>query len=352
MKRILIQPAEGPAPARSIAWDDPLGLAGTAILAAAEAAGFLPSVEWAVLDPTENLVDRADTLSLPELEEAVALLIEDQILAADWTAAYLDRSFEIGPGLTLGFTGEELLRAAVKFGWALADLERLASSDAAESAFVFDRTTTPTSALEHLFLGLELRRRGWPLAALFLHLPGPWEPAIEYDGDVAALEDALPIHAAIARYCGPYRLGFHDAAHKLAILPVLGRHCGGLLHLDLSGMSWLEAARIVAQVEPRLLREVLLLAQENFVFDRDARFLSTGEEDVRFLPEVPDDALERTFLDDPRGRQLLHITRGSVLEDSGLHKRLVTAIATHASLYSGLVTTQLSRHLRALDATP
>ena len=73
---------------------------------------------------------------------------------------------------------------------------------------------------------------------------------------------------------------------------------------------------------------------------------------MRCLPEVADPILEATFLDDPRGRQLLHITRGSILSDGALRDRLAAALAAHGDLYTSLATACLGRHLSLLHATP
>src|SRR4029077_9014092 len=107
-------------------------------------------------------------------------------------------------------------------------------------------------------------------------------------------------------FAGDYRLSFSNAEEKFAVLPAIARECGELLHVRASGLAWMAAMRVVARVEPALFREVLHSAQEHFVFDKVGAAISTNEEDVRFLPEVSDAELERTFLEDARGRQLLH----------------------------------------------
>ena len=58
------------------------------------------------LDPSENIVNRAATLSPEELAKAEALLAEDGIFQPGWMDAHLDA----------GLTPELLQRAAVKYG--------------------------------------------------------------------------------------------------------------------------------------------------------------------------------------------------------------------------------------------
>jgi hypothetical protein len=334
----------------TVDFDDPFALVGRLIGDAVEKSGCFLAPRRVTIDRGEDIVSRADGLSVPELEEAISFLVEDGILVPDWSAAYLDQVFEIeGVPAALRFSAESLHRAAVKFGWALGGCE---PAIAAGADLGFHRTETPPTALEHLFLGLELRRRGMQPAVLTLRLPGWWEPAIDFEGDPAEVERALAEHVAIARFCGGYRLGIRDAAGKYSLLPALGRIGGERLQLDLSGMCWLEAMRVLARVEPALFREVLARAQEHFPIDASGRCRFTTEEDVRSLPLCEDAALEAFFLDDPRGRQLLHVTGQSVLADDTLRERLRAALATHADLYGRLATGCIGRHLAPLHAAP
>ena len=308
------------------------------------------------LDPSENIVNRAATLSPAELAEAATLLAEDGIFLPGWMDAYLDRASEDC------FTPDALQRAAVKYGWALAQVESLAAAVARscgarafELEVDFTGSFTPTTPGEHLFLAHELRRRGVPVAALALRLPGEWELAVDFAGDAEECERALAAHAAIAKTAGPHQLSFPRCGDKFSILPALGRQCGELLHVKTSGTSWLEALRVVARVEPRLFRELLMFCQQQFIFDRTDRAISTTEDDVRFLPDVSDGEMERVFLGERQGRQMLHVTAGSVLSgfDPAGHpwrEALRALLTTHADLHAALLAAHLGRHLDCLRA--
>jgi hypothetical protein len=110
------------------------------------------------------------------------------------------------------------------------------------------------------------------------------------------------------------------------------------------------ALRVLARVEPAFFREILHSAQEHFVFDKVGAAISTNEEDVRFLPDVSDAELERTFLEDPRGRQLLHVTARSILREPSLADPLRAALDTHSALHRELFGASVARHLAALHA--
>ena len=307
------------------------------------------------LDPSENIVNRAATLPPAELAEAETLLAEDGIFPRGWMDAYLGRAFE-----DFRFTPDALQRAAVKYGWALAQVGQLAAAVARscgarpfELEVDFTASFAPTTPGEHLFLAHELRRRGVPVAALALRLPGEWELAVDFQGDAAECERALAAHAAIAKAAGPHQLSFPRCGDKFSILPALGRQCGDLLHVKTSGTSWLEALRVVARTEPRLFRELLMFCQEAFIFDRIDQPISTSEDDVRFLPDVADGELERVFLGERQGRQLLHVTAGSVLagcDPAGQpwREKLCAILGTHADLHNALLAAHLGRHLDSL----
>jgi hypothetical protein len=308
-------------------------------------AGFELIERSAALDPSAYFAPRADSFSEEELAEAQAALIEDGVFAdGAWTREYLDRDFAISDALTLRFTPDSLARVAVKFGWALAYAAELGGA----REITFAATDTSTQPHEHLFIALELRRRAVPFAALALSWPGEFEPAVEFTGDVEKFAGALATHAAIARFAGPYQLSFPHAEEKLALLPLIARECGDAFHLQLSGVAWMEALRLIARGAPELFRELLCAAQEHFIFDRVGHPLSTTEDDVRFLPSVPDAQLENTFLDDPRGRQLLHVTAGSILANPALAEPLRAIGTANAAAFRELCAAQLDRHLRAL----
>ena len=335
---------------KTIALDDPLGPPAADQIAACDTAGFRGITgNWPVIDPSEYFAPLADTFSAEELAAAQAALIEDGVfLSLEWTASYLGREFPMPDGQALRFTPESLGRASVKFGWAVAYVAEQAAGMTGEFEVDFSATPAPATPLEHLFIALGLHSRGVAFAALALRLPGCFEAAMDFEGDVAEFEGAVAAHAAVARLAGNYRLSFSHAEEKFAVLPAMARECGDLLHVKTSGLSWMAGLRTLARVEPVLFREILGQAQERFAFDKVGEPITTNEEDVRFLPEVSDAELERTFFEDARGRQLLHVSARSQANDPALR----AALATHAALHREVFAESLARHLDALRALP
>jgi hypothetical protein len=136
------------------------------------------------------------------------------------------------------------------------------------------------------------------------------------------------------------------AAGKIPTLPIIATQLGSRALLDFSGLGWLEVARLLARSDGALFRRVLICAQEHFVFDKTGD-LSTTEEDVRTLPDVPDHELERVFLDDPRGRQLLHVTARSIFAETALHEPLTAFLTAAAPKIAAALARQAESHATA-----
>ncbi len=329
---------------KTFALDDVPGLPLAEARAACDAAGFrLVTESWPVLDPSEYLAPLADAFSADELTAAQAALIEDGVfLSLDWKAAYLGREFPMPEGEALRFHEQTLGKAAVKVGWAVAYAAELADGVSGDFEVDFSATPNATTPIEHLFIAMGLRSRGVAFTSLALRWPGTFEAAVDFEGDVAEFERAVAAHAAVARLAGNYRLSFPHAEEKFAVLPAIARECGDLLHVKTSGLAWMAGLRAIARTEPALFWEILRAAQEQFPFDKVGEPISTNEEDVRFLPEVADAELERTFFDEPRGRQLLHVAAKSQSAD------LRAALEKHATLHRELFMASLAKHLDAL----
>jgi hypothetical protein len=316
------------------------------------------------LDPSTYFVERAHELTAGDLDSAAIALVEDNAMPAGWADLYLGHDFPISATLSLRFTPEELLRTAVKFGWAMAFVHELCAAFATERGSLpyeleisLIRTATRTTALEHLFIAVECRRRGLPLVALAPHLPGWWEACAAYTGDLAELASELATHAALATALGPHQLSIPEIEGKELALPVITRACGPRFHVKTSAASLLEAMRTVIRVDPPLFHEILALAQERFPLVRGEKFISVTEDEVRCLPDVSDDQLEATFLGDARGRQLLDVTfrsiwtTGTDAQGVPIRDRITAVLSSNLQLYHQLVTAQLGSLITALQPT-
>ena len=213
------------------------------------------------LDPTEFVRPETDALDAAEVAAAIQVLIEEGTLTEDWCQPYLDRAIDLPGSQPLILTLEPLRRAAIRYGRAIRHCARLSEAVARtnhgrpyETEAFFGSLPGLTTALEHLFIGLELEARGVRLTGLTLKLLAPADA-----GDSGAAEVRLRQHAALAEFCGPYKLCFHALSFLPALHSLVGRCCGEALHLKSEGVSYLEALRVLERTEPRLLESVAQL---------------------------------------------------------------------------------------------
>ena len=264
----------------------------------------------------------------------------------DLRRRYLGRRFEVET-FTLEFDEAALLRAACKYGRAIAHTVRMYRHLAAQTRdfeleMSVDETETPTSIEEHFFIASELKRLGVQWVSLAPRYIGRFEKGVDYIGDLDEFEAELARHAAIARVLGPYKLSIHSGSDKFSIYPIIARHTRGLVHLKTAGTSYLEALRTVAQVEPALFREILTLARERYATDRATYHVSAQLINVP-APDVLSDADLPGLLEQFDARQVLHVTFGSVLDRFG--DKLLTALRDHEEAYYRTLESHFQRHL-------
>ncbi len=178
------------------------------------------------------------------------------------------------------------------------------------------------------------------------------EKGVDFKGDLNAFERELRKHAAIAKMIGPYKISVHSGSDKFSIYPIVGRVCGELLHVKTAGTSYLEALRCVLQSDETLFRDIARFSHERFDSDRATYHISATSEDNAALAtrDLKGSELETAFLDENIGRQILHVTFGSVLTDDELKPRLLANLEQNPALYSQLLERHFSKHLELLGA--
>ena len=326
---------------------------------AAAAAGFT----FFTIDPSGFVRPDADHLPPDELAAAVAQLAAGGEIPEEWSGPYLERAIDLPGNRRMRIELEPLQRAVVKYGRAINHCARMYENIARatqgrgfEIQVSFDETDTPTTTLEHLFIGLELEARRVRLTSLALRFPGDFQRGIDYRGDLTEFETQLKEHVAVAEFCGPYKLSFHSGSDKPAIYPIIGRCCGDALHVKTSGTSYLEALRAVLRVDPVLFGQIVRYCRTRFAEDRESYALATTQEEVESLPDNATGDEERLFLDERAGRQLLHVTYGSVLttgrdaQGRSFKEAILELLERHADIYQELLAVRFDTHLRLLNA--
>jgi len=326
------------------------------------AAGFT----FYTVDPGDYVDNEADSDDRATLEAKLATLPWRVLDAspARLRELYLGKSFDLGDfGLT--FDEETLVRAAATYGRAIAHtvvMYRYLAGQMGNQPFEFemsvDETEAPTSVLEHLFIANELRRLGVHWVSLAPRFVGRFEKGVDYMGDpslgsgqaLAGFEATLIQHVAVARRMGPYKLSLHSGSDKFSIYPIFARHAGELVHLKTAGTSYLEALRVIAEVAPGLFREILAFALERYPQDRATYHVSANPAQVPRPDELADRDLP-SVLDDFHGRQVLHVTFGSVLtarKDDGAYRfrdRLLEVLRANEEAYYAALEAHFERHL-------
>ncbi|MDY7040294.1 MAG: tagaturonate epimerase family protein, partial [Chloroflexota bacterium] len=315
------------------------------------------------VDPGDHVDDGAVTAGVSELIRRVESLPWDVLESSPGAlrTAYLDKTFDLDDGGAIRFSEETLLRAAAKYGRAVAHAAtmyrhlagRLGDPGAGqgfELEVSVDETETPTTPEEHFFVASELRRLSVRWVSLAPRFVGRFEKGVDYIGDLQRFDAEFARHVAIARALGPYKLSVHSGSDKFSIYPIVARLAGDLVHLKTAGTSYLEALRAIISVDPALFREILAFARRRYSVDRVTYHVSADPTRVP-LPDQLSDSELAGVLDDFDGRQVLHITFGSVMtaKDAGgdhrFRERLLRALRADEEVYYSLLETHLGRHI-------
>ena len=311
------------------------------------------------IDPGAHVDDAADSDSPDTLADTFdALPWSDlETRAADLRGAYLGRAFRISDDLSVELSEEQLVRAAVKYGRAIAHTTRMYRHLASrmgdrpfELEMSVDETATPTSVAEHFFVASQLKRLGVEWVSLAPRFIGEFEKGVDYKGDLQAFEQSFAQHAAVARHMGPYKLSLHSGSDKFSVYPIAARVAGDLVHVKTAGTSYLEALRAIAGIDPGLFREILAFAIERYDEDKASYHVSADPAKVRRPEQLGHDELA-SVLDQFDGRQVLHVTYGSVLTLAGpdgstvFRDRLLQALRKDEDAHYAALERHLGRHV-------
>jgi tagaturonate epimerase len=310
------------------------------------------------IDPGEHVWSGADQAPAADVQAAVGQLpwgaLEDT--EPSLVARYAGRRFDVG-GATVAFEREDVLRAAAKYGKAVAHVVRMyrhllgaAGEGRFEVEVSVDETDSPTSHAEHYYVASELRRLGVKWIGLAPRYVGRFEKGVDYIGDLGAFERDLEVHAHISRALGPYKLSLHSGSDKFAIYPMIAAHCRGFVHLKTAGTSYLEALRAVAQLDPEFFREIYAFCRGRYDTDKASYHVSARLEAAPAAEEVFAAALP-SLLDQFDARQILHVTFGSVLTERGsdgrrrFYDRFMAVLDARPDVYSACLERHFGRHL-------
>jgi hypothetical protein len=285
----------------------------------------------------------------PDILEAYGRL--DRRKRAMWEQRYLPLAMKLDTGEVITFEREELARIALIYGEAVEHAARLYRAGVkVRKEFDFelsiDETETPTLPAAHLFVAMEMKNRGIPVASLAPRFVGEFQKGIDYIGDQDRFGETLRIHAALARHFG-YRLSIHSGSDKFAVFPIIGRHTLGRFHLKTAGTNWLQALLVLARREPAFFRTLYSIALERYPKARRYYHITPRLEDLPDPSSVKDGELPG-LLDVPDARQVLHISYGEILQNREVKRRLYEHLTRHMEGYWSSLMDHIGKHLELL----
>jgi len=306
------------------------------------------------IDPSAHVDTQAEQYSQTQLAEKFKEISGD----VNWANSYTGRQVSVTPGVTIDFDQQTVQRAAVKYGRAISHAIKLGAhidrvmmkrSAAYEIELSVDETPQPTTLAEHFIFAEQCLRAGMKLVSLAPRFPGEFAKGVDFCGDMAELESTMKGHAGIARQLGPYKLSLHSGSDKFSVYEMFARVTGGQFHVKTAGTSYLEALRVAARHDRKLFRRIISFSRSRFDSDR-ATYNVSARLDKTPDPEAvtSDEKLEKYYLDDNNGRQILHVTFGSVLTGSGLGASLRDILIAEPRTHREVLARHFGNHLRLL----
>ena len=315
------------------------------------AAGFV----FFTIDPSDYVDPLADSYGESDLDSK----LNDAHHELNWVKQYQGRNVTLADGLMIEFDRLTVQRALIKYGPAVA--HTIAMSREIESAMKalgknfeielsVDETPQPTTPAEHFIIAEQCLHAGIKLVSLAPRYVGDFEKGIDFKGDRTAFTHSLQEHATIAQHLGPYKLSLHSGSDKLSIYEDFARITQGLFHVKTAGTSYLEALRVTARHDVRLFREMVQFSRTRFDTDRATYHVSAQLAAAPDPDSVSDRDLETAYLNRNDGRQILHVSFGSVLNHPELGPALHEHLRTHPETHCEILSEHFQKHLEPLAA--
>lgn len=315
------------------------------------------------IDPSEHVVNEADSLPLTQVEERLPGLSWDllQDRVEDVLTRYAEQDLRINDDLSLRPDREAVLRALLKYGDVIAHTTRLYrylkttyADHPSEVEVSVDETDSVTSAFEHYCVANELKRREVELVSLAPRFVGDFEKGIDYKGDLETFKTEYLKHLKIAEKIGPYKISFHSGSDKFSVYETVGALKQGRVHVKTAGTSYLEALRTVAATDPDLFRQILDFARGLYDTEKKTYHVSADLQKVAAGSSYSDEQLLSLF-DQNDARQVLHVTFGKVLttrrDDSSylFRDRLLACLDANEDVHYQYLMTHFGKHLNPFE---
>jgi hypothetical protein len=314
------------------------------------------------IDSSEYIDNNVDNLNEEDLYKKYYDFSQDgKIQVDDIYNQYLGETYELQDNVVLSFYDKVvLIRVILKYSKAInhmctmyQSIKEACTNKKYEVEISIDETLKPTSPLEHLFIALELKRNNVKFISMAPRFIGAFEKGIDYKGDMKDFEKDYKKHIAIAKFCGPYKISIHSGSDKFSIYPIIGRLSANLLHIKTAGTSYLEALRVVCRTDKQLFHDIVSFSRTRYNIDKASYHVSAELSDI---PEkIDDNQLENLYLESNPGRQILHVTFGSVLGGvngkSIFKEKILENLDKNRDLYREVLYKHLAKHIKLLSGS-
>lgn len=257
------------------------------------------------------------------------------------------------------FSKKDLLFNVITYGRAIDFTEKIYNKYMKEKKqevdfeLSIDETISPTSLLSHFFIANELSERGVKLTSLAPKFCGEFQKGIDYIGDIHEFEENIKGHALIADNFD-YKLSIHSGSDKFSVFPLIAKYTHGIFHVKTAGTNWLEAIRVIANVNPDLYREIHEHALKHIKYVQGYYNINPELSDIPQLKDVADNELS-DYLDNNVARQLLHVTYGLLLTDTDSNRdyifreKILYTLDRYENLYHQYLIKHIGEHLSKLN---
>lgn len=306
-------------------------------------------VTLVTLDLSEYLDSRLASAPESEVVSAYERLPEDYRREVE--SRYLDRSYSFSGGRIL-YTSQNLKRSAALYFQALNFITQVAE-EIKKTCTVppvlevsVDELPFKTTFEEHLFLMLELEKRGIKPGTLAVRFPCLLEKGVDYLGNVEEAVEHFRGHFGITEMLGGYRLSIHSGSDKFSLFGPFARESGGNLHVKTAGTSWLELLSVICRKDWDFFLEIYKKARNAFPELKKKYSLSSSLEDIP--EELPQNEASRILEKDRGVRQLLHVSYPAFLGDPQEKMEFWSFYLENRESCEQGIASHLDRHIRAL----
>lgn len=300
------------------------------------------------LDCSEHIDQKAATYPDGQIDELYAKIPED--VRAHYEAVYLNKALPI-----IGNLEEKELKRIVVVFWKAIDhaVECFRYIDEIKTVEVdfelsIDETLTITTPSEHFVIGNELHNLGITPISCAPHFSGSFEKGIEYAGNLTNFAHDFVVHQEIADFFG-YKLSLHSGSDKFAVFSTVSKVTKGHVHVKTAGTSWLEAMRVIAEVNPDLYRKAHKFSIEHRPEAERYYHVSTKVADIPDI-DLQNDAYLPEYMTLPAARQTVHIAYGMLLEQPWFREEFFRTMAVYEENYYEALVRHIGKHVRILTA--